>query len=112
MVEMTSEPPDGTGDVPTGWKVLAKSDAVVDMIDTILDLPPHREFHKSELADMAGLSRKSVHTHLGLLLRVGLITEVEGTTPTRYRFNTESEVAEQLIKLDAAVNNAGPHAGE
>jgi hypothetical protein len=45
-------------------------------------------------------------------LRVGLISEVEGTTPTRYRFNTESEVAEQLIKLDAAVNNAGPHAGE
>lgn len=96
--------------VPTGWKVIAKNDSVVEIIDTLLDMPPHREFNKSELADHAGVSRKSVHNHIDLLLQLDVVTEVPGTSPQRYRFNTESAVAETLIKLDGAVNNAGPHA--
>jgi DNA-binding transcriptional ArsR family regulator len=110
MAANQTNAPDGAGQHPTGWSVVAESDAVVDIIDALLDLPPHREFNKSELAEFAGVSRKSVHTHLDLLLALGLITEVEGTTPTRYRFDPENDITQKIIELDAAVNRAGPEA--
>jgi DNA-binding XRE family transcriptional regulator len=69
-----------------------------------LDAPAHREYTQSELAEKAGVSRKPVHRHLDLLLEVG------NRGHPRYQFNPESEVAEQLIKLDGALNRAGPHA--
>lgn len=100
------------GDVATGWTVIAKNDSVVDIVDTLLDMPQKREFNKSELSELAGVSRKSVHNHIDLLLQLGVVTEVPGTSPQRYRFDAESEVAEHLIRLDGAVNNAGPHVGE
>lgn len=108
----TAEPPNEAGETPTGWAVLAKNASVVDILDALLDFPPHREFNKTELADFADVSRKSVHNHIDLLLWLGLITEVEGTTPSRYRFNPENDIAEALIRLDGAVNNAGPYARE
>lgn len=104
------KPPDDAPESPSGWQVIAKSEAVVDIIDALLNLPAHREFNKSELADFADVSRKSVHTHLPLLRQIGIIEEVPDTTPTRYRFDPSTEVSELLIKLDGAVNRAGPHA--
>lgn len=106
------KPPEGSGERPTGWAVLAKNDSVVDILDTLLDMPPHREFNKSELAEFADVSRKSVHNHIDLLLHLELVEEVPETTPTRYRFNTDSEIARKLMQLDGAVNAAGPHAAE
>ena len=102
--------PAEAGDAPTGWAVLAKNDSVVDILDTLLDMLPHREFNKSELADHADVSRKSVHNHIDLLTHLDVVTEVEATVPTRYRFAPESDVAQALMKLDSAVNAAGPHA--
>jgi hypothetical protein len=96
----------------TGWELIARNRSVVAIIDALLSMPPHREFNKSELAEFADVSRKSVHTHLPLLHDLNVVEEVPNTTPTRYRFNTENEVSEALIKLDGAVNNAGPYAGE
>jgi hypothetical protein len=107
--DTTHSLPDEIADAPTGWQVVATSDSVVQLIDALLDLPAHREFNKTELADFADVSRKSVHNYIGLLLEIELITEVPDTSPQRYRFNTESEVAELLIRLDGAVNKAGPH---
>lgn len=113
MNEVNSiEPSPDAGEAPTGWGVIAKNDSVVEILDTLLDMPPHREFNKSELAEFADVSRKSVHNHIDLLLYLGIMTEVPETSPTRYRFNPENEVAEAFIRLDAAVNNAGPHAGK
>lgn len=102
--------PEEAGEAPTGWEVIAKNDSVVDMIDALLSVPAHEEFNKSELAEMAGVSRKSVHTHIDLLLQLGVVVEVLDTTPTRYRFDPESEVALQLMRLESAVNAAGPSA--
>lgn len=108
----TGDAPEEAGTVPTGWGVLAKNDSVVDIIDTLLDMPPHREFNKSELADLANVSRKSVHNHIDLLLHLEIVTAVPDTSPTRYRFNPDSDVAEALIRLDGAVNQAGPYSDE
>lgn len=108
----STQVPRGAGRNPSGWEILVKNDSVVDMINALLSMPPHREFNKSEFSDFAGVSRKSVHTHLDLLLHLGLVEKVPDTTPTRYRFNPDSEIAELLIKLDGAVNNAGPYTEE
>lgn len=100
------------GEPVTGWKLLAKNDSVVEIVDTLLDMPPRREFNQTELAEFAGVSRKSVHNHLPLLRDLDIVETVPGTTPTRYRFVADSEIAEALIRLDGAVNRAGPGATE
>jgi hypothetical protein len=102
--------PDDVPDAPTGWQVIAGSEAMVAIVDALLNLPEHREFNKKELAEFADVSRKSVHTHFDVLLQVDLIKEVPNTNPTRYQLNLESEVAELLVRLDGAINRAGPYA--
>lgn len=102
--------PAESGDAPTGWAVLAKNNSVVDIIETLLDMPPTREFNKSELADHADVSRKSVHNHIDLLHELDIVQEIPETVPTRYQFVPESDVSQALMKLDSVVNAAGPNA--
>lgn len=97
---------------PTGWLVLTKNESVPYIIDALLDASSHREFNQSELARAAGVSRQSVARHIDLLAGVDIVDRVEGTKPTRYRFNPESAVSEALIRLDGAMNAAGPQSSE
>ncbi len=93
---------------PTGWLVLAKHESAAKIVDALLDLPGNREFNQSELAEEADVSRQSVANHLDLLLGVDILDPVSGTSPQRYRFNPESDVSKALIRLDGAINAAGP----
>jgi DNA-binding transcriptional ArsR family regulator len=95
---------------PSGWLVLTKNASAAKIIDALLDLPPHREFNQSELADQAGVSRQSVSRHLDLLLGIEVIEEVADTRPQRYRFDPTSDVSQAIIQLDGAMNAAGPEA--
>lgn len=88
----------------TGWLTLTRHESVQQMIDTLLDLPPYREFNQSELAEMANVSRASVNRHFGLLQTAGVIEMVEETTPPRYRFNEESPVSKAIIQVDGQMN--------
>lgn len=108
----TDAPASDESGAPTGWTLLARNRSVVEIVDALLNLPPHREFNKSELAEFADVSRKSVHTHLPLLLDLGVVEEVPESSPQRYTLDAESAVTEQLIVLDGAVNAAGPAAEE
>jgi hypothetical protein len=92
----------------TGWLVLARHESVAKIVDALLDFPPHREFNQTELAEIATVSRQSVNAHLDLLLDVDILEPVDGTTPQRYRFVPESPVSEAIIRLDGAMNAAGP----
>lgn len=92
---------------PSGWLVLTRNESVPYVLDALLDLPPRREVNQTELAELAGVSRQSVSRHLDLLLTVGVLEPVEGTSPQRYRFDEESPVSRALIQLDGAVNAAG-----
>lgn len=92
----------------SGWLVLAEKKSAAKIVDALLDLPPYREFNQTELADLAGVSRQSVSNHLDLLLGVGILEGVEGTN--RYRFNQDSEVSKAIVRLDGAMNAAGPNA--
>lgn len=90
----------------TGWLTLTRHESVQHMIDTLLDLPPYREFNQSELAEMANVSRASVNRHLSLLQTTGVIEIVEGTSPPRYRFNEDSPVSKAIIQVDGQMNRA------
>lgn len=91
---------------PSGWLALAKNKSAAMIVDALLDLPAHREFNQTELAERAEVSRQSVSRHLDLLLSVDVIEPVANTRPQRYRFNPDSEVSQAIIQLDGAMNAA------
>jgi DNA-binding MarR family transcriptional regulator len=90
---------------PSGFLYLLKHEGVPILIDALLDLPPGREFNKSELADHAGVTRQTVSNYIDLLLEVEIVEEVPNTTPRRYRV-AQSEVVQELFELNSALNAA------
>jgi DNA-binding transcriptional ArsR family regulator len=90
---------------PSGWRVLTQHDSVGRMIDAIMDALPGSEFTKTELAQRAGVSRQSVHSHLDLLLALDVLEPVPETSPQRYRRARESPVLEGLHRLEGAVHD-------
>ena len=94
----------------SGWLVLAERRSMAELIDALLNYPPHREFNQSELAEIAGISRQSVNAHLDLLLEIGVLEPVDGTSPRRYTFAPENRVSRAIVELDGAMNAAGPFA--
>jgi len=100
------------GEQDTGWQAIAGSQVRVEIIDALLNMPKDKRFNKSELADMSGVSRKSVHNHFTVLEQLGIIEEASEFAKTEYKFNTSNKVSELLIKLDGAANNTGPEVNE
>jgi hypothetical protein len=89
---------------PSGWRVLTQYESVGYLLDALMDELPGAEFTKSELAERAGVSRQSVHTHLDLLCALDVLTPVEHSSPQRYRTNQESELLATLHRVDGIVN--------
>ncbi|WP_460923268.1 winged helix-turn-helix domain-containing protein [Salinarchaeum chitinilyticum] len=102
----TDHPDDERGS--TGWLVLARHESVAKIVDALLDRPPHSQFTQTELAAAADVSRQSVSRHLDLLLEIGVLEPVEGSSPQRYSFDPHCEVSEAIVRLDGAMNAAGP----
>lgn len=90
-------------DVRSGWRSVTGKPSVSKLIDALLDLPSHREFNKSELAELADVSRNSVGAHADLLVELGLIQQVDHAN--RYRVNPDSEVFRLATQLDAAARD-------
>lgn len=93
-------------DNPSGLLHLTQHESVPILLDAILDLPPGREFNKSEFADHAGVTRQTVGTYIDLLIEVEIVEEVPNTTPQRYRVAV-SDVVEALFELNSALNATG-----
>lgn len=91
---------------PSGILHLFQPASVPILIDALLDLPPDREFTKTEFADHAGVTRQTVSNYIGLLLEVDVVEEVPNTSPRRYRV-AESDVVQELFELNSALNTAG-----
>jgi predicted transcriptional regulator len=91
---------------PSGFLYLTRHESVPILVDALLDLPPGREFNKTELADHAGVTRQTVSNYVGLLLELDVVEEVPNTSPRRYRV-AESEVVRELFELNSALNAAG-----
>jgi len=89
---------------PSGWLYLTQHDAIPILVDALLDLPPNREFNKTELAEHAGVTRQTVGNYTDLLLEVELIEEVPNTSPRRYRV-ADSDVVRELFEFNSALNS-------
>lgn len=90
---------------PSGFLYLTQHESVPIIIDALLDLPPGREFNKTELANHAGVTRQTVGTYVDLLVELTVIEPVANTSPRRYRV-AESEVVRELFELNSALNTA------
>lgn len=91
---------------PSGLLYLLQHESVPILLDALVDLPPGREFNKTELADHAGVTRQTVGSYTDLLLEVEVVEEVPNTSPQRYRL-AESAVVDELFALNSALNAAG-----
>jgi len=91
---------------PSGWLYLTQHDAIPILVDALLDLPPNREFNKTELAEHAGVTRQTVGNYTDLLCEVELIEEVPNTSPRRYRV-ADSDVVRELFELNSTLNSVG-----
>lgn len=96
---------------PSGILYLLGQDSVPIILDALLDLPPGREFNKTEFADHAGLTRQTVATHLDRLVETDVVETVPETSPQRYRM-TESPVVQELYEFNSAINAAREERGE
>lgn len=91
---------------PSGWLHLTQHDAIPILVDALLDLPPGREFNKTEFAEHAGVTRQTVGNYADLLVEVEVIEEVPNTSPQRYRV-ADSDVVRELFELNSALNSVG-----
>lgn len=91
---------------PSGVLYLMQHDSVPIILDALLDLPPGREFNKSEFAEHAGVTRQTVSNYIDLLLECEIVEEVPNTTPQRYQL-AKSAVVEELFALNSALNSVG-----
>ena len=90
-------------DHPSGVLYLFQHRSVPLILDTLLSLPPGREFNKTELAEMAGVTRQTVGRYVDLLLEVTILEAVDETSPQRYRV-ADSPVVEELHAVNSAIN--------
>ncbi|MFB6175822.1 MAG: hypothetical protein ABEI99_01510 [Halobaculum sp.] len=93
-------------DNPSGFLYLTRHESVPILIDALLDLPPSREFNKTEFADHAGVTRQTVGSYVDLLVETDVVEPVPETSPQRYRL-AESEVVRELLEFNSAINAAG-----
>ena len=91
---------------PSGLLYLMRHESVPVLLDALLDLPPGREFNKTELAEHAGVTRQTVANYVDLLLELDVVDEVPDTSPRRYRL-AESSVVDELFALNSAINAVG-----
>jgi len=90
---------------PSGWLHLTQHDGVSLLVNALLDLPPGREFNKTEFPDHAGVTRQTVGNYIDLLREVDLVERVPDTSPQRYRV-AESDVVTELYEFNSALNAA------
>jgi len=91
---------------PTGVLHLFGHESVPILLDTVLTMPPRREFTKTEFADMAGVTRQTVSRYVDLLVDVEIFEEVPNSSPQRYRV-ADSVVVEELFELNSAIGATG-----
>ena len=88
---------------PSGLRVFMQNESVGYMIDALMDMPG-TQFSKSLLAEKAGVSRQSVHTHMTLLVNLGIVNEVVESEPVEYTLNDDDEIIRLLHHLEAVIN--------
>lgn len=89
----------------SGWLYLCQHESVHQMIDTLVQVDPRKEFKQTELAEFAGVSRQSVCRHIDKLVECGVVTETAGRR--RYHYNLDSPVGQLITELNAELTAIG-----
>lgn len=90
---------------PSGFLSLTRHQSVPIVIDALLGLPPGKEFTKTELAELAGVTRQTVGARLPRLIEHDVVEPVPESSPQRYRV-ADSNVVDAIIDLNGALNAA------
>jgi len=62
---------------------------------------PDYDLNKTEVADMAGISRNTVYRHLDDLTKMGVVVETRKTGGSqRYKINKDNPAAKKLAELE------------
>jgi len=88
---------------PSGFLYLTQHESIPILVDALLDLPPGREFNKTEFANHAGVTRQTVSNYLNVLLEMELVEEVTNTSPQRYQV-ASSDIVGELFAFNSALN--------
>jgi len=88
---------------PSGWMELTRYETLVLVVDALLESNPAREFTTEEVASVAGTSTRSVEEHIGSLIRLGMVEELEDRDPERYTLNEKSPITQQIYELNKTV---------
>jgi DNA-binding transcriptional ArsR family regulator len=88
---------------PSGLHVLLQNESVGYILDALMDMPG-TQFNKSLLAEQAGVSRQSIHTHIPLLTNLGIVREVDESDPVEYTLNDDDEIVRLLHRLEGIIN--------
>ena len=89
---------------PSGLRVLLQNESVGYMLDALMDMPG-TQFNKSMLAEKAGISRQSVHTHITLLMNLDIVREIDTSNTIEYTLNEEAEIVQLLYRLEGVINS-------
>lgn len=96
---------------PSGFLSLTRHQSIPIMIDALLGLPPGKEFTKTELAELSGVTRQTVGARLSRLVDHDIVESVPESTPQRYRV-ADTAVVEALVDLNGALNAAADETAE
>lgn len=88
---------------PSGWMEVSRYETLVLVIDALLESAPNREFGIDDLAENAGVVPVSVESHIGSLVRLGVVEEIKGSNGSRYSLNTKSPITQDLFDLNLTV---------
>lgn len=89
---------------PSGLRVLLQNESVGYMLDALMDMPG-TQFNKSMLAETAGVSRQSVHTHIALLTNLGIVREIDTSDTVEYTLDEDAEIVRLLYRLDGVIHS-------
>lgn len=102
---------DGDTRLHTGWHVVAETEEMPTIIDTLLGLDDDRTYTRSELAEASGISLKTLHLmdDVSVAVELGMLDrhETDGEEVT-YSVNADSEVLSKARAFGEAVTAARP----
>lgn len=90
----------------TGSTVLFGTSNEVKILDSILDFDPEKQFSIDDLSQYTRVDEKMVRNRIQLFDKLDILENVDEDS-NLYKFNTDSEISELLIRIDGDINSKG-----
>lgn len=97
----------------TGWELVAQRDEAAPLIRALVTLDPDSEYTRSDIADAADISLKTLYLAdvIDDFVELGMLDRVDDTaSEASFTLNQDSDVFAAARTFDEAVTSAGEHA--